>query len=89
MADFAVEHPETFQQWKNESNSIISLSVPAEQDLKDWYTTLVEKALVTYFVEPDIDDQWTSICLYAEYDVRKLMRSLPLALNNRRKKVAA
>ena len=37
IADFAFEFPETFSQWKKESNSIICLSVKNEFELQKIY----------------------------------------------------
>ena len=82
IADFAAEHIETFNKWKEESNSIISLSVPSEEHLKKLYRKLSKLTDTTYFSEPDIDDQWTSVCLYGTPDIRKKLSYLPLCLKS-------
>lgn len=78
VADFADEFPEDFKQWKKTSNSIICLAVNNEHELEKWYQKLSELTNVTKFYEPDLNDELTSICLYADHDVRKKLSSLPL-----------
>lgn len=78
IADFASEYNEQFREWKKDSNSIICLSVKNEQELDSLYEKLSKLTSVTKFYEPDLDNQLTSICLYATYDVRKKVSDLPL-----------
>lgn len=81
IADFAFEHPDVFQDWKKESNSIICLSVKNLFELEKIYNKFSEKTPSVIFYEPDINEK-TSICLYGTPDVRKKLRSLPLLLKN-------
>lgn len=77
-ADFAYEFPTDFKNWKETSNSIICLGVNNEEELDKWYNILSDMTNVTKFYEPDIKDQLTSICLYANEPIRKKLSSLPL-----------
>jgi len=80
IADFAFENLSTFQKWKDESNSIVSLSVPSEDHLRKIYDDLKDISILTYFSEPDINDQWTSLCIYGCPNIRKKLSYLPLSL---------
>lgn len=83
IADFAHDHPDQFRQWKENSNSIITLSIKDEQALIALYERL--KAITPYitaFREPDIQDQMTAICVYGTPEIRKKLSNLPLALRN-------
>lgn len=84
VADFAYEHPETFKQWKEESNSIICLGVKDEFQLQHLYNKFKEITPSIIFFEPDIDET-TSICLYGTPDIRKKLQNLPLLLKNKTK----
>jgi len=81
IADFAYENPETFHNWKQESNSVICLSVESEERLLKYYDKLSKITPSTKFYEPDVDE-WTSICVYGTPDVRKRLSHLPLALKS-------
>ena len=78
VADFAHEFPQQFKEWKTTSNSIICLQVNNEKELNDLYLKLFKLTPVTKFYEPDLNDELTSICLYADKDVRKKVSYLPL-----------
>lgn len=78
IADFAYEFPQSFKDWKENSNSIICLQVNNETQLLEYYNKLSKLTSVVKFNEPDINDEATSICLYADKDVRKKVSSLPL-----------
>ena len=78
VADFAHEFPQQFKEWKTTSNSIICLQVNNEKELNDLYLKLSKLTSVTKFYEPDLNDELTSICLYADKDVRKKVSYLPL-----------
>lgn len=77
-ADFAEQFPQQFKEWKTTSNSIICLQVNNEKELNDLYLKLSKLTSVTKFYEPDLNDELTSICLYADKDVRKKVSYLPL-----------
>jgi len=80
-ADFAYEHPQTFRQWKQESNSIICLSAKSEEHLLKLYEKYSLLTPTIKFFEPDISE-WTSICLYATPKIRKSLSHLSLTLKN-------
>ncbi len=84
VADFAYIHPDTFKKWKMESNSIISLSAKSESDLLSIYDRLKDITPSVKFFEPDIN-QWTSICLFGTWEIRKSVSNLPLTLKNNNK----
>jgi hypothetical protein len=52
------------------SNSIICLSVNNETELDNIFNKLSKLTSVTKFYEPDLNDELTSICLFANSDVR-------------------
>lgn len=78
IADFAYEFPQSFKDWKENSNSIICLQVKDETQLLEYYNRLSKLTSVVKFNEPDLNDETTSICLHANKDVRKKVSSLPL-----------
>ena len=82
IADFAHEVPETFSKWKNESNSIICLSTKNQEDLLKLYEKYSTLTNCIKFFEPDVNEH-TSICLYADDNIRKSLSNLPLALKNK------
>jgi hypothetical protein len=75
---FAHEFPQSFNEWKTTSNSIICLSVNNETELDNIFNKLSKLTSVTKFYEPDLNDELTSICLFANSDVRKKLSYLPL-----------
>lgn len=78
VADFAVEFPSDFKEWKETSNSIIALGVKNESELDSLYEKLSKLTNVTKFYEPDINDELTSICLVGDSKIRKKLSYLPL-----------
>lgn len=81
IADFAYQFPDTFENWKIESNSIICLSVKNEFELEKMYHKFKDITPTIIFYEPDVD-QKTSICLYGSSQIRKKLQNLPLLLKN-------
>ena len=65
-------------EWKQNSNSIICLSVNNESELNSMFDKLSQFTNVTKFYEPDLNDELTSICLYADSEIRKKLSNLPL-----------
>lgn len=82
IADFIHDHPEVSKQWKDESNSIITLATKDEQSLIALYERLKQVTpYVTAFYEPDVQDQMTAIAVYGTPEIRKkYFSNLPLAL---------
>ena len=81
VANFAAEHPNTFKNWKTESDSIICLSVKDEESLLKYYDKLNLRTDVSLFWEPDVN-AYTSLCIYGTSQIRKKLSHLPLALKN-------
>ena len=82
IAEFAHAYPNQFQDWKRDSNYLISLSVDNEEKLQRLFYKLQDNgAVVVAFTEPDINDQLTSICYYGTPELRKLTQNLDLALD--------
>jgi hypothetical protein len=73
------EHPTHFKDWKQQSNSIICLSVDNEDKLIKYYDKLSKLTTCSIFFEPDVD-QYTSICVCGTPEVRKMLSHLPLSL---------
>jgi len=84
IAEFAAEHPQTFAEWKKESNSIICLSVKDEESLLKLFEKLDKKTPSSSFYEPDVSS-FTAICVYGTSDIRKSLSHLPLVLNKKSK----
>jgi predicted lactoylglutathione lyase len=83
IAEFAHQYPNQFSDWIQNSNYLISLSVDDEEKLQRLFYKLQDNgAHVVAFIEPDIDNQLTSICYYGTPELRKLTDKLDLALNN-------
>lgn len=85
IADFSAEHPHKFNQWKNESNSIICLSVPNEESLLKLYDKFNDRTELSLFFEPDIIS-YTSLCLYGTPHIRRKLSYLSLSLNQNKNK---
>lgn len=81
ISQFFLDHYDLARRWNN--NFLISLSVPNEEKLSKLLSKLQDKDIsVSYFTEPDIGNQLTSIS-FLETDVtRKLTSHLPLSLKN-------
>lgn len=77
VADFAYEFPQTFKNWKEDTNSIICLAVKSEEDLLKLFDKLNTITQAVLFFEPDVN-QHTSMCIYGTPEIRKKLNSLPL-----------
>jgi hypothetical protein len=76
---FGHEHPEVENEWFITSNYIVLLTVKNQEEL----ITLISKArgeniLLSFFVEPDIDNEVASIALEPGIKTKKLCRKLKL-----------
>ena len=81
VAEFAHQFPNQFNDWKRDSNYLISLSVDNEEKLQRLFYKLQDNgADVVAFIEPDINDQLTSICYYGTPELMKITQKLDLAL---------
>jgi len=80
-AVFSQEHPETFHNWYNFYQGISLLAVPNEDHLKHLISKLAQRGIkYSIFIEPDIDNQVTSIAIEPSEASFKLCSSIPLAL---------
>ncbi len=83
IAEFAHQFPNQFNDWKQDSNYLISLSVDNEEKLQRLFYKLQDNgADIVGFTEPDIDNQLTAICYYGTPEMRKHTDKLDLALKN-------
>ena len=81
VSQFILDHHELAKQWNN--NYLISLSVETEQKLQILLTKLIDIGIpVSYFTEPDIGDELTSICFLETDRTFRLTSHIPLSLNN-------
>jgi hypothetical protein len=75
-----LEHPTQFQLWNN--NYIISLSSTKEKLEKILITLFDMKVKVSYFTEPDLNNELTSICFLETSETKKITKSLKLLMNH-------
>ena len=81
IAQFFLEYPEQAKQWNN--NYLISLSVSNEQKLQQLLIKIGETGTdVSYFTEPDINDELTSICFIENEKTSRFISKLPLSLSH-------
>lgn len=81
VAQFMIDHHDLAKQWNN--NYLISLAVSSEQKLEDLLRKLIHIGhRVSYFMEPDINNELTSICFIETEHTKKLTSHLPLSLSN-------
>lgn len=84
IADFAYEHPQTFKEWKEDTNSIICLEIKDEEALLKLFEKLSKKTSCTKFYEPDVD-AYTAICVHGTPEIRRSLSHLPLILKTKEK----
>lgn len=90
IADFAIQFPNIFYKWHEESNYIIQLSVNDIFELQMLIDKLKKNNIkFTAFYEPDIDNQLTAICIEPSEQSRKVTSSIPLMLKELNQKVLA
>jgi hypothetical protein len=79
ISQFILEHSELSKRWNN--GYLISLSIDSEEKLQKLLFKLQDSGIpVSYFVEPDIGNQLTSICFLETEETIRLTSSLPLSL---------
>ena len=82
ISQFLIEHPALAKKWNN--NYLISLSISSEKKLEALLTKLCDMDIpVSYFTEPDIDDQLTSIAFIETEKTVRLTSSLPKSLEQK------
>jgi peptidyl-tRNA hydrolase PTH2 len=85
IADFIFQYPEEARLWHDNSNYLIILTVPTEQDLRNLPKTLGLLGIrYTLFTEPDIDNAPTALALCPGPNVKKFCQGFPLALSDKR-----
>lgn len=82
IADFAYEFPTKFKEWKEDTNSIVCLSVKDEEGLLKLFEKLSKSTPCSKFYEPDVD-AYTAICVYGSPKIRKSLSHLPLVLKQK------
>lgn len=81
ISQFFLEHPEHAKRWNN--NFLISLSIKSEEKLSNLLEKIRSMGIpISYFTEPDINDELTSICFIETDETKRLTSSLPLSLKN-------
>ena len=81
ISQFFLDHHTKALQWNN--NYLISLSIENEKKLIDLLNKLKDDGIsVSYFQEPDIGNQLTSISFEGTEKSSKMVSSLPLSLKN-------
>lgn len=79
--NFQHQHSTIAQEWNKNSNYLIFLSVENEQALKKFIQKFqIYNINHTVFVEPDLDNQITAVCVEPSERTKKLCSHLPLAL---------
>jgi peptidyl-tRNA hydrolase len=79
--EFQHEHSEIAKEWNTQSKYLIFLSVENENELqKLLYKIQFYDLKYTTFLEPDIGNQLTAICIEPSERTQKLTSNLPLAL---------
>ena len=86
VAQFAVDHYDTFKKWDAESKYIIILSANDLEHLNKQINKINHLNVdFSVFNEPDIQNHTTAVCFYAETDKAiKMFSHLPLVLKNYR-----
>jgi len=78
VAYFAIDYREEFERWHETSQYMVSLGAKDENHLKELINKADEKGVkVSIFIEPDLDNQITSITLEPCEAARKMTSSLP------------
>lgn len=81
VAQFMLENQDLAKQWNNQY--LISLAVKSEQKLQTLLLKVLDTgAPVSYFTEPDYDDQLTVICFPETEETKALTAKIPLSLCN-------
>lgn len=80
IAQYMLDYPDLARKWNN--NYLISLSVNSESKLESLLTKLCNMGVpVSYFTEPDINDELTSICFLETEHTKRITHQLKLSLN--------
>ena len=90
IAEFSATNQELFDKWHKDSQYLVMLSVNDIQSLERQIDKLNKLNVVhTQFYEPDIGNQLTAICFYADTDkTMKMFPHLQLTLREFNSRVA-
>lgn len=89
LSRFAIQHYNTFKEWQKNHKNLVILSVNNESELYDLLNKATMNGLkVSWFKEPDIDDQLTAIALEPNDLTYRITSSIPLALREESHAVA-
>ena len=78
IAYFAIDYREEFERWHETSQYMVSLGAKDENHLKELIKLADGKGIkMSVFIEPDLDNQITSITLEPCEAARKMTSSLP------------
>lgn len=80
VSQYSLEHPTEFQLWNN--SYIISLSATNEKLHKILSLLNEIDVKVSYFTEPDLNDELTSICFLETLETKKITKNLKLSLSD-------
>lgn len=87
LHEFEKQQKQSYEDWYQNSKTIVLLSVESIDELKKLHQKLETKNIcVSTFCEPDLDYELTSICVLYCDKSRKQLRNLPLALSEFSKK---
>lgn len=79
ISQFHLDYPDLAKAWNN--NYLISLSINSKEKLESLLTKLLDMGIfVSYFCEPDISNELTSVCFLECNKTKKLTSSLRLSL---------
>lgn len=81
ISQYFIDYPELFKLWNN--SYLISLSIDSKEKLQHLLFNLKKLGIpFSYFIEPDIGNEITSICFLEMEETKKITSTLPLSLKN-------
>ena len=79
ISQFLLDYPDLGKKWNN--NYFISLSVNSEHKLQKILSQLFDMGIsVSYFTEPDINDELTSVCFLESDKTKRITSKLRVSL---------
>ena len=79
--EFATQHPTECAKWYRDSNFVVIVSVPTEDDLYHLIEKADTKGVEHFGVrEPDLDDSITAVAFTPSDQTRRFCSYLPLAM---------